>query len=583
MKKLISTLCSLLILTSFPLSNVYAEGNPDLQSLASSLGADTDHFSFKNYRGASISDEMLSVFKQKITPTEAMLNRPEKAVVSSKGGECNAMAILEILVHNGIISASDIQEGADFLCDITFDDKINDILTYYQMTQVFQKQYLAIRNYWCNHDVSDAISDLVKYGNRAVEEGEYFYISFSWDKGAHAVVGIGETDGSWEFNGRKYNKCILTLDSSFDSFTEKACIYVNTEENTFYFPAYDYTENDAQITMITGDETLLNYKGLLSPSYSSDTNTDDLTEIEIGNYKFVNNKSVGSDIEFYITDDNGTRTYTSKGFEPLDITKNYFINMIETNKQYTFPAAKNTKYKLKINETSDAPEADSVEAELFQITENCFRYCYSEGFDKNTEIEFGEHYMSRYVPNYSSFSFNLLSEDTPYKNEEFNMYRVLGNNIGTIAMHDRNDGILLTTDQKFDAFVSFEGLIKNDDGSIEAFKKSADQHVIYCTLSSVNNIMLRYNDSDDRIAIFIDNNNDDVYDKELEKGDANCDGIIDARDASLILSAYARQSVNERPYSEVNEYYCDLDGNGIIDARDATSVLSYYAKSSVNS
>ena len=95
----------------------------------------------------------------------------------------------------------------------------------------------------------------------------------------------------------------------------------------------------------------------------------------------------------------------------------------------------------------------------------------------------------------------------------------------------RFPGILLTTDQKFDAFVSFEGLIKNDDSSIEAFKKSADQHIIYCTLSSVNNIMLRYNESDDRIAIFIDNNNDDVYDKELEKGDANCDGIIDARDA----------------------------------------------------
>ena len=149
---------------------------------------------------------------------------------------------------------------------------------------------------------------------------------------------------------------------------------------------------------------------------------------------------------------------------------------------------------------------------------------------------------------------NILSEDNPYKNDEFNMYRGLGNNIGTIAMHDRNDGILLTTDQKFDAFVSFEGLIKIDEGSIEAFKKSADQHIIYCTLSSVNNIMLRYNESDDRIAIFIDNNKDDVYDKELEKGDANCDGIIDARDASLILSAYARQSVNERPYSEVKEY-----------------------------
>lgn len=195
MKKLIAVLSSLMLMTSVPMIDVHAADNPDLQALASSLGADTDHFSFKNYRGAKISGEMMSAFKRQISPAEALMDRPNEAVMASTSGECNSMSILEILVHNGVIKASDIQEGAENLSDITFDDKINDILTYYQMTQVFQKQYLAIRNYWCNHDVSDAISDLVTYGKRAVNEGKYFYIAFEFAKGAHAVVGIGEADG----------------------------------------------------------------------------------------------------------------------------------------------------------------------------------------------------------------------------------------------------------------------------------------------------------------------------------------------------------------------------------------------------
>ena len=581
MKKLISTLCSLLMLTAFPLSNVYAEGNPDLQALASSLGADTDHFNFKNYADAKVGDEMMSALKRQMTPIEVLLCSPQEALKASAGGECSGMSILEILVHNGVIKASDIQEGAEHLSDINFDDKVNDILTYYQMLQVFQKQYLSMRYYWCNHGIGDSISDLVTYGKKAVDEGKYFYIAFNSNKGAHAIVGIGEADGEWEFNGRKYNKCILTLDCNVGSFTEENCIYLNTENNTFYFPAYDFTENEAQILMITGDETFLNYKGYISPSYTSDTDTSNLTEIEIGNYKRIKKEQFGWDLELSVTDDNGTRNYTSKGLEPLDITKNCLINLFETNKQYTFSADKNTEYKLKVNVSPDDPKEASRDVELFQRTEKCFRYCYTINFDKDTEIVLGENFMSRYADNYSNFNFELRNEEKLNKNEPFHDYHILGNNVGTITMFERNDGILLTTDKQFDATIIFSDSIHNENSSVDAFSQPADNHVVLDTISSVNNIMLRYNEADDRIAIFIDKNGDDIYDKELEKGDANCDGIIDGKDASMILSAYATQSVNTNLFCDVNVHYCDWDENGIIDARDATAVLTYYAKNSV--
>lgn len=335
--------------------------------------------------------------------------------------------------------------------------------------------------------------------------------------------------------------------------------------------------------MITGDETLLNHKGYLSPSHSTETDISDLTEIEIGNYKSVNNKQVGWDLDLSVTDDNGTRNYTSKGLEPLDITKNYFINMFETNKQYTFSADKNTKFKLSVNVPPDEQTTDGQSIELFQQTENCSRHTSSLEFDKDTEIELGENYMSRYASNYSAFVFELRTEEGAFKDDGFYTYGITGSNVGTVTMFEREDGILFTTDQQFDGWVYFSGLIYNEDGSVEAFRTEGGKHTIIGSVVSTNNVMFRYDKADDRIAIFIDDNNDDVYDRELEKGDANCDGIIDGRDASLVLSAYAEQSVYNYLYCDVNEYYCDMDENGIIDARDASAVLTSYAKASVSS
>lgn len=58
--------------------------------------------------------------------------------------------------------------------------------------------------------------------------------------------------------------------------------------------------------------------------------------------------------------------------------------------------------------------------------------------------------------------------------------------------------------------------------------------------------------------------------------DLNDDGIIDGRDATIILSAYAGSIV----LTPEQEDAADADRNGIIDGRDATLVETFYAKSS---
>lgn len=68
----------------------------------------------------------------------------------------------------------------------------------------------------------------------------------------------------------------------------------------------------------------------------------------------------------------------------------------------------------------------------------------------------------------------------------------------------------------------------------------------------------------------------------LLKRDADKNGVVDGRDATLVLTHYAKISAGgEGVLDEDIIPYCDMDSNDIIDGRDATEILTYYAKSSV--
>ncbi|MBP7187270.1 MAG: leucine-rich repeat protein [Ruminococcus sp.] len=61
-------------------------------------------------------------------------------------------------------------------------------------------------------------------------------------------------------------------------------------------------------------------------------------------------------------------------------------------------------------------------------------------------------------------------------------------------------------------------------------------------------------------------------------GDVNTDGIVDGRDASMILKAYAQASLGDE--TDIDTVLADFDFNGNIDARDASAILTAYAKNS---
>lgn len=62
------------------------------------------------------------------------------------------------------------------------------------------------------------------------------------------------------------------------------------------------------------------------------------------------------------------------------------------------------------------------------------------------------------------------------------------------------------------------------------------------------------------------------------KGDVNNDGLVDANDASLILSAYSLISTgSDSGLNDDESYAADVNSDNIIDSNDASAVLAYYS------
>ncbi|WP_297959883.1 dockerin type I domain-containing protein [uncultured Ruminococcus sp.] len=88
--------------------------------------------------------------------------------------------------------------------------------------------------------------------------------------------------------------------------------------------------------------------------------------------------------------------------------------------------------------------------------------------------------------------------------------------------------------------------------------------------------MISCNESSNNLVFSIGEN----FDISVEVGDVNCDGKIDAVDASYILSDYALASTDKKTI--LNKQLADYNNDGKVDAIDASAVLSEYARLSTS-
>lgn len=152
-----------------------------------------------------------------------------------------------------------------------------------------------------NLTYEEKIDRLIATAEKCMNEKRYFFIDFRDKTFAHALCGIGVTDGSWTFNDKNFDKCVLVLDSNAKNkdmepigFTNETCIYINSETKDSYIPFYNdlFVDDNKMSFVAIDDDTLLNNKGAVNPSEKIET---DLTGIK----QFMYNIPAGQDIKVY--------------------------------------------------------------------------------------------------------------------------------------------------------------------------------------------------------------------------------------------------------------------------------------------
>lgn len=563
MKKIISALMiSAMALSSIPLmsapvtsdySTTALAETDDLSSLASFLGADTAYFNFTNYTKKYLDTDMI------ITDCE---------------DQSYGISMLQILSHNGIFTVSDIQSGAEKLSDIQFNSELESLIESYQLTRFNVPQLKMKREFTENDTVT-----LVQTAMTSMTAKKYFHISLSiskvfpdstkYDEATHDVVGIGISDGSWTFNGISYDKCILTLDSNTTSFDENYCIYVNTSDNTFCIPAY----NDAVLTAVVADDTVLNYQGELGEQVQPPI---DITDPVTPDYPAVDPENA-AEISIF------TRTSKQIGEKYDEESGEYIPTYEKTNEEYEVTAGDYTydSFYLAMHPTLNVPITDSYnftfkdgesdDYELAFSSESKDGYSFIRSDNHAESAEISAHKAGVKTSGDDSINAELIPTEPLYKSI-FNYFRADTFESRNFSITDREDGILLHSDSPYMANMRF-GLYTNDNMT-ESKKFRIEPEA--------GSLLLKYDEETQKIRAFIDKDNDDVYETEIQGGDMNCDGRFDASDASKILEAYSSISTHKNYPMQYINIFSDCNGDGVINSLDATDVLSKYAESSTS-
>lgn len=270
-----------------PFYEAEASSEPsELEQAAIANGMYKDTFAFGNHlctlTNEEFHDKVYAPLSESMTYSELDSNYNLAAKDTAyAGGLCYGISSIAVLVHNGLLTPSDIQEGAETLHDVEMTPDVEALITYYNSLQVYkvvEHANIVFAGMMTKDEHTDAFLNCAA---RCKEKGTYFMACISSAKsGTHAMVGMDEQFGNWTFNGISYDTCILTYDSNSvqkdtkeSIFSDKTCIYINSETKQYCVPAYDLTsENGGVLLDASDDDSLLTYRAPIRGT--TEVNTD---------------------------------------------------------------------------------------------------------------------------------------------------------------------------------------------------------------------------------------------------------------------------------------------------------------------
>lgn len=563
MKKLLTILTAISLICTLPSASVYAQEDTDLREFAEAHNISGNTFRFSSETCRRVNS---------YAPVSEVLNFNY------------ALAALTVLLHNGDISPDSLTTGAISVSDIELTDELDKEAYLYTRSLDDISRELAYGNYYCGHSQDELVGRLLEYGNLANESGRYFLARLRM--GASRItdlVCIGLVEGDWSFEGNSYDKCIVTSDPSlkkedaeefpYDAlgFTETCCIYINTKNNEVYIPEYSgKSKAETEVLLIADDADILSYDADLSKE--GEISSKGVRRLSMQNM---------AQMEHTITV-SGEKTVTASS-DCYSLPEGLGKSVYQYGKSgdiytsfKTYAVGDAVSFDIKAGELAKelyTPEEGwqrTVELNVDSAVSKQTVICNGEFF---TELSDNKILIKKKVPDTAEsgelisnknkgFDLGLRFNDTDAK---INDLSLTGISDGEVVFEIRPEGTVISCESAVDAvFTCVSG--DTEKG---------------CRFRTSEPIMFKKADASDNMSIYTDRDSDGIFEYKIEKGDADCNGIIDGRDASIILSDYAESSVGGTDtgrYLNENE---DYNNDGIIDARDASAVLTYYAKQSV--
>lgn len=475
-------------------------------------------------------------------------------------GSCYGMSSLILLEKNHVFTPSDVIAGKVRVFDLpkpVNSKDVESLITYYQLTQVkdeIQDVYRKTKSIKTEEEKIKKIINLLET-EQVVLIG---YQKQNW--GGHAIIVYGVEYGSYTKNGVNYQGRLLTCDpNSSNKQNDETYIYFNTSTYNWAIPFYKAvgisSAQGAIINYISADINVINSGGYFDinrPNTITNASDDYISSLEMA--------AVSKDHSINkLSKSEGLYSKTNSG--PNDIIPDIVYRANESETSIGTAA-----YLL--SDSNSAYIVEQQTPEPFKLTldyENCTLSASSKA---GTEVIFDQKgYVSLKNEN-ASYSIGMTYNESFYPTDWFFM-GVSGENADKVELQKSENGYIM----KSDNLENVKILAKNREVSPTA-EFSTDYKEVFI-----------YEIDENTIGVAIDSDDNGTYETQIETtssddtcGDVNGDYKVDAKDASMVLMAYAKMSTgSEDGLTEKQRKAANVNGDDKVDAKDASSILAYYA------
>lgn len=443
-------------------------------------------------------------------------------------GHCFGMSLTTILNKMNIFDISDYSD-ASCLREAELTERVWSILCYYQglhSLNSFTTDYqgFLLKSYSYEGDeynpkpeeearqgVAEQLTILAEKADTVRSGSSPVLFCFGCDGwGSHAVVADETESGSWNWDGKVYNKRIHLYDcnaangkSESPIWNNEHCLYFNEGTDEWIIPAYKTYENEegetlpcmvstnwknAYLMQACNDLTILNthnYDASLY-NYIAELRCQNETamRLENENKQYVIMGKSGS-----VTGDTELATYyDAETTSNESNTGTLHVILPDEKEDYTISTlsgkAEELDFYIKDEDLFLSLDADAAEGSAF-------------GLDGVITVSG------------NAGAYEVKIADDNIAEGEFDTYTFSGENTGDVSFELTNDGVLITGDDLTDITVS------GSEGNTET-------DVTFST--DYEEVLVVPNDDNSKLSVFVDSDNDDIYDTDISTSSTSTDG-----------------------------------------------------------